>query len=411
MGRIRSRNFIIRAEAGQYATVAQMFDPPQRCTDIGLYGGWVDTPKSTSTSTMRKCRLWIGDRRERHGFRQAHPVADGGGNIVIGRIFKRQRESREASTVATNGDLLLSTPSGEGVAVAQAAASLWERAFMAAVVPDVSPDMLASIGRTLFRTGDVVLYRRGRDLMQAASWDVQGGVERRTWRYDLQLPGPGGDATVKNVGYRDVAHVRINATPQAPWRGRGPLQVATITDALMVRIEQALDNEERVPVGQILAIPSIAQADTLADQVAALKGNIVLGESTAAGWDTGASQNRGGAQDWRPTRIGPRPPAEQVSLRRDVAVTVLAACGVPAGLVYQEAETGAREAWRRFLWSTIAPIGRVLSAELSRVFGRPVAFDWSGLFASDLAGRARAYKQLLEAGMADDDARRICGFD
>ena len=90
---------------------------------------------------------------------------------------------------------------------------------------------------------------------------------------------------------------------------------------------------------------------------------------------------------------------------------MLAAAGVPAGLVYQESETGAREAWRRFLFSTIAPVGRLVGAELSRVTGRPLSLDWAGLFASDLSGRSRAYKQLLESGMSDADARRICGFE
>lgn len=330
---------------------------------------------------------------------------------MIARIFSRsaRSEKREATTVATN-DLGLTVPAGESVAVAQAAASLWERAFMAAMVEELRPDQLALIGRTLFRTGEAVLVRRGREVLQAASYDIQGGVERRTWRYDLELPAPGGMATLRGQDAGTVLHVRINSRPQEPWRGRGPLQVASLTDTLMARIETSLSNEEKGPVGQVLAIPSTTQGDELANQIASLEGNVVLGESTAGGWDTG-TQQRGGGREWSPTRIGPEPPESQIRLRRDVAVTVLAACGVPAGLIYEEAESGARESWRRFLFSTIAPIGRLLSAELTRVFSRPISLDWSGLFASDLAGRSRAYKQLLEAGMPDADARTICGFD
>lgn len=330
---------------------------------------------------------------------------------MIGRIFGRKTEYRASSTVKTNGDLALYVPAGESVAVAQAAASLWERAFMAAVSEDLTPFVLASVARALFRTGEAVLLRRGSDWLQAATYDIRGGVEQRTWEYDLELPAPAGMASLRRQPSSAVAHVRINVNPATPWKGRGPLQVASLTDGLMAAVEQSLRDEERGPVGQILAIPSTTQSDELANQIASLRGNVVLGESTAGGWDTGVSNQGTGRGEWSPTRIGPNPPESQTRLRRDVAVTVLAACGVPAGLVYEEAESGARESWRRFLFSTIAPIGRLLTGELSRVTGRPAALDWSGLFASDLAGRSRAYKQLLESGMSDADARRICGFD
>lgn len=327
---------------------------------------------------------------------------------MIAKLFRR--EKREASNVATTGNGVTMIPAALTTGVVQAAAALWERGFMAADTGELDPATLGLIGRTVFRTGEaVLLYRNGFHV--AASYDIHGGVERRTWTYDLDLAAPGGTGTLKGVGADNVAHVRINVDPNAPWRGRGPLQVAKLTADLAAYIEQSLIDDQQTPVGQILAIPTTAQADTLADQIANLKGRIVLGESTAAGWDTGVSNPRGGAQEWKPTRIGPQPPSEQITLREQVAVTVLAAAGVPAGLILADTETGMRESWRRFLFSTVGPIGRQLSAELARVTGRasPVGFD--NLFASDLQGRSRAYKQLLEAGMADADARRICGFD
>ena len=321
----------------------------------------------------------------------------------------KRRERREASTVETGG-VVTAVTSSDGVAVAQAAASLWERAFMAADGTELSADQMALVGRELFRSGDVVLYRRGGEWLMPYSWDVQGGVERRSWRYDLQLAAPSGDGNVKGVQADAVAHVRINRRTASPWKGRGPLQVANISNTLLRRIEDSLETEQRGPVGHILPIPSIDQADTLADQVARLDGAVVLGESTGGGWDTGSANRTRGAVDWTPSRIGPQPPQSQVTLRRDVAVTILAACGVPAGLVYQESETGAREAWRRFLWATISPFGKLLGDEMERVTGRPVSVDWSKLFASDLAGRARAYSQLVGSGMSNDDAARVCGF-
>lgn len=325
--------------------------------------------------------------------------------------LRGRREVREASTVANGGGGALAMLPAHDLAIVQAASGLWERAFAAARTTALTPTMLALVGRTLFRKGDMVLLRRGRAFLPAASYDIRGGVEPSTWTYDLDLPAPGGMGTLKGIASSQVAHVRINADVAEPWRGRGPLTVAKLTTDLAARIEQALEHEERIPVGQVLAIPSTAQADALADQVASLKGDIVLGESTATGWDTGQANRASGRAEWQPTRLGPRPPAEQMTLRTDVAASILAAAGVPAQLILADSEQGMRESWRRFLFSTIAPIGRMLEAELSRVTGRAVGLDFGGLFASDLAGRSRAYKQLLEAGMSDADARRVCGFD
>lgn len=328
---------------------------------------------------------------------------------LLDRIRGRT-EAREASHVATNGTGALAVLDQSTLAIVQAACGLWERAFMAAQTDALGPVLLALVGRTLFRKGEMLLLRRGRQYLPVASYDIHGGVEPSTWTYDLDLPAPGGMGTLKGIRAADVVHVRINTDPNNPWRGRGPLTVAKLTVDLAVRLEQALDYEERVPVGQILAIPSTAQGDSLADQIAGLRGSIVLGESTATGWDTGASGQQGRGE-WQPARLGPKPPPEQISLRTDVATTILAAAGVPAGLIIAGSEADARESWRRFLWSTISPIGRLLSAELARVGGREMPLNFDGLFASDLAGRSRAYKQLQEAGMPDADARRICGFD
>lgn len=319
-------------------------------------------------------------------------------------------EKREASRVETASTSAALIPDQSQIAVVEAAASLWERAFMAART-DLRPDQLACIGRALFRFGEALLLRRGREYLMVASYDIQGGVEPSTWRYDLDMPAPGGTGTLKGIPAAQVVHVRINADPRNPWRGRGPLTVAKLTTDLATRIEQSLDREEQLPVGQVLSVPSTAQTDDLADQIAALKGDIVLGESMAGGWDEGVVNRGGGRTEWQPTRIGPRPPPEQISLRTDVATSLLAAAGVPAGLILADTETGMRESWRRFLFSTIAPIGVQLAAELTRVSGSEIRIEWDRLFASDLAGRSRAYKQLLESGMPDADARRICGFD
>ena len=41
----------------------------------------------------------------------------------------------------------------------------------------------------------------------------------------------------------------------------------------------------------------------------------------------------------------------------------------------------------------------------------PVELEFGKLNAADIAGKARAYGVLLNAGMSDDDAALIVGFD
>ena len=103
------------------------------------------------------------------------------------------------------------------------------------------------------------------------------------------------------------------------------------------------------------------------------------------------------------------PPASVPTVRSDVERSLLAAAGVPVELVSTAQGTAGREAWRRFLHGTIAPLGMLVSAELQRL-GFDGALEFSELRASDVQGRARAYHSLVGAGMNDADARRIAGL-
>ena len=53
----------------------------------------------------------------------------------------------------------------------------------------------------------------------------------------------------------------------------------------------------------------------------------------------------------------------------------------------------------------------MIEAELTEKLDSEIELDFSELRASDLAGRSRAYKQLIEAGMTDQQASIISGFD
>ena len=133
-----------------------------------------------------------------------------------------------------------------------------------------------------------------------------------------------------------------------------------------------------------------------------------LGRVNASGWGEGRASAPGG--DWRPQRIGPVPSQYSVSARREMERSILAACGVPVSLVIPMPGADAREGWRRFLHGTVGPVAVLVGAALERVrlSGR---LDFRALMASDLQGRARAFRQLRDGGMGESEAQAVGGFD
>ena len=329
---------------------------------------------------------------------------------------KRRRETR-SSVIDELLALRLAMAAGAAVpvdadalAAAEIAAGQWERAMAAGESELLPPAMLAVIGRQLVSRGESVWYvpRGSRDAVPAAEWDLDNtrSVRPGSWVYRLTLSGPSGQLT-RDTDASEVMHFRIRVDPRFPWRGRSPWAVASATARLAAALEASLSQEEGGPVGHVLPVPDIKRSQEVADEMPLLRGRVVLGETMSGGWEQGQSRAPN-AREWQPVRIGPAPPPQQMELRSDVQDSLLAAAGVPVELA--GAAGDAREAWRRFLFATIAPVGRIVAAEASRVLGVPVRLDWAGLAASDLQARARAYRQLRDAGMEDGEARRLCGF-
>lgn len=100
------------------------------------------------------------------------------------------------------------------------------------------------------------------------------------------------------------------------------------------------------------------------------------------------------------------PADSTVASREAVERSLVAAAGVPVELVQPSSGSDAREGWRRFLFGSISPAAAILSAELRRS-GLPSDIYFAKLRASDLSGRARACKQLFEAGLPAADLRRL----
>lgn len=301
------------------------------------------------------------------------------------------------------------TTSSKAVATVEAACGLWSRAFASGVSNAVTPPQLEIIGRALLTAGESVWLVDGSRLsaLPAESWSITGpAAEPRRWRYRLTMAGPSQTKTVVRSG-ADVFHVRINSGPVRPWEGRSPLLLSDATVSILRNMEQSFSQEASTPVGTLLPVPNVEGAGSLATDIASLKGKAALVETVAAGYGEGRAAAP--QSDWQPRRLGPAPTETSATIRTDTERSILAAAGVPVELVLPASGGDAREAWRRFLHATVAPIGRLISAELLRV-GLSSELSFAGLNASDLSGRARAYKQLTEAGMTEPEARRICGF-
>ena len=93
----------------------------------------------------------------------------------------------------------------------------------------------------------------------------------------------------------------------------------------------------------------------LQKMVGGLRGSAALVESTrnmGDGLPMGAP-----TRDWQPNRLGANPPDALVDLSDKASLAVLAACGIPPELMSGQGQgTAAREAFRRFLHSTVTPL-------------------------------------------------------
>lgn len=298
------------------------------------------------------------------------------------------------------------TPAADGyVSALEIAAGQLGRAFAAASVTGTGaaafgPWTMAQIGRQLVEQGEAVWFRLGRDLRRADNYDLSlSGA-----RYNLTLAtGP------MQADRARVFHARWNVDVNS-LRGVAPLSAAQTLRQLMVRLESALAAEGNAAVGFLLPIPTDGDAETVTQlkaDIAALNGRIAVVETARGGWGEGATQAP--RREYELARLGPAYPEGNVRMFTAARDAVLAACGYPVQLVDDSEGTAQREAWRRYLHGTVAPLGRLVSAEAARI-GLPIAIDWDSLFASDIQGRARAFQSLVAGGMSLEAAAAASGI-
>ena len=343
------------------------------------------------------------------------------------RLWPRRRRIEERADSSYTDALIASITANAGgrstafptaTASLEAAAGFVGRAFASAEVeaPEMAiaaldPSCLNLIGRALIRRGEVLFLirvdRHGLKLLPAASYDIDGGPDPASWEYRLTIGGPERTHTYSHQPAETVIHLTYGRDPERPWRGYGPLQVAQLAGRLSAETSAALADEAGGPRGSFLPTPAPGQdgsVNVLKSDIRTARGDMLLTQ--------GGDWNDAGAvsAEWSAKRFGADPPEGLVRLQEQASREVLTACGLSPALWSIDSATAAREAYRQALHSVIAPLGRLVSWELSRKLEADVVLDWTELRAGDISGRARAFQSLVGGGMDMTQAAAASGI-
>lgn len=320
------------------------------------------------------------------------------------REVQHRAEHRGYTDVVTNALLEHATNAlADGYSAGlEIAAGQLSRAFISATVEGAdarafTPSVMGEIGRSLVESGQAAWLRTGRRIERAENFGV-----RPDGRIELSFP-TGSVA----AGPERVFLVRWNRDLASGY-GISPLNAAATLKDLLSRLESALAQEASAAVGYLLPIPADGDGSTvdqLKTDLAGLKGRIAVVETTRGGWDGSAAPRR----DFELARMGPAPPGPVVDLMRHAEQLALAACGYPVQLATDSDGTSQREAWRRYLHGTVAPLGRLV-VEAAAVARLSINVSFDALFASDIQGRARAFQSMVAGGMDIAQAAAASGI-
>lgn len=310
------------------------------------------------------------------------------------------------------------TASAACTGVAEACAGLWERSLAAATVAGadvLTPALLGIVGRALFCRGECLLVIRtngGLRLEPAASWDIQGsGADETEWAYTVQIAGPS-DTREERIPGPGVLHFRYAMEPESPWCGRSPIALAGVSADVLALVESTWDAELSGTFGYLLALPRAKAGDTTIDELraalGAAKGGLVTAETVMGGWGGGRIDSP--QREYAQRRFGAEPPAELREIRKELVPAILSAAGIPIELIRSADGAGMRESWRRYVLSTVAPLGALVAAEATAKLERPVTLKFESLRGSDHQGLSRAIKALVDSGMSLPDALAKVGL-
>lgn len=343
------------------------------------------------------------------------------------RNLFRRKELRQTSETDVIVQTIINSAANNRAAVPGAtsaveiASGIVQRALMSATINDtlqgigLTASVMGAIGRALARRGQVVFRienRNGIQLQAANSFDVRGSYDQTTWRYDLHLQGPSRAKTVKSVKSEDVLHFRWSYDVSKPWQGIGPIQSANLDARLLAAIVKALGDEALTPRGYFIPVPKTggqdASVELLKGDIKQADGSSLLVESMSDSWQTGGQGQAN--HDWQVRRFGANPPEGLLKLYKQAHNAVLEAYGLSSALLADSTGTGSRESWRIALFGLINPLAKMIENELLAKLGIQAQLNFDELRASDLQGRARGFKSLVDGGVPVDQALQMAGF-
>ena len=336
--------------------------------------------------------------------------------------WKRRLETRQGDYTDAVIALLqtqatgTSTPTESATAALEACSGLVARAFSAAevsgpslMIEPLTPSFMSMIGRALIRRGDFVAYLDVTDGMlnayPASDWDVWGTHIEQTYR--VNLAGPNRTQTRNRVRSESVVHFKYMADPKRPWYGIGPIEAASIAGKLSAATAKALADESGGPRGGILPVPG-GDKSNLKSTLKNLAGSVAIVEDAYNAFDT--DRAAAGTANYNIRRMGANPPEALVNLNEQATKEVLMAVGISPALFDATAGSASREAYRQVLFGVVAPLGRVVEAELRAKIHPEITLTWDELRAADIASRAKAFQGMIAGGMELGKAAALSGL-
>ena len=337
--------------------------------------------------------------------------------------WKRPPETFASYTDAFVG-ALLDAAGGQVVdasttAAAEFASGLWQRTMSAAEVQPahlgslITPDVLGSIARGLVLRGQVVGVIEDGGMVLASDVEVTGGPQASTWRFRVTLDGPTRSQTW-TMGWDDVLLFKWSADPRREWAGIGPLSRASVSAALLARLEGRMSEEASAVSGHLLSVPDTSEESVsqLQQDLRALKGRTAFVRQTREWKEVEGKMQSGVPGEYIQRRIGAMVPESNIKLRADAGMDLVAACGIPGALYRSDADgTASRAATSRFRDFSVQPVADAMAAELSMKLGVPVALGFEHLRRADtILTMARAAATLAKAGVSVGDALDAVGL-
>ena len=326
------------------------------------------------------------------------------------------RETREATggylgiiSALIEAQAAGTTQQASATAATESVAGALSRAFADArvdgpadIVAAITPRTLAQVGRDLVRVGEslhVIRMSGGRlRLFPASTWYWQGNADPADWTCTATVYGPSGSSTWR-LSQSSVVFVTWGSPTARPYHGLSPGTWAADTSRLSANAERSLANEAGGPLAQLIPVPQDGgdgdeDTDPLAGlktDIAAAKGNALLVETTAGGWQEGKASAP--TSDWKQQRLGPMPPEAMVKLAESAFARSLAAAGCSPSLFNDADGTSKREALRQWHMGVVRPLARMLESELSEKFGVKITLKFDN-YPMDMVSRAQVFKHL-----------------